>query len=65
MLPKPVPTSPPRICKTLANGPAADALSCEVPANLYSHLEHEVDLVRVVELRDLEFSELCGGCGFR
>jgi hypothetical protein len=57
--------SPPRIWKTLASGPAADALCCDVPANLHSHLEHQVDLERVVEVRDSGFSECCGGCGFR
>jgi hypothetical protein len=56
---------PPRNSETLPNGPAADALVCDVPANLHSHLEHGVDLERVVEIRDLRFSEFCGGCGFR
>jgi len=41
---EPGPMSPSRIFETLANGPAADPLFCEVLANLQPHLEHEVDL---------------------
>ena len=47
------PMSPSRAAKTLANGVAADAFFCDVLANLHLHLEHKVDLERVVEIRDL------------
>jgi hypothetical protein len=62
---KPSPMSPSLISGTVANGLVGDSLFCDVVANLHSHLAHEVDLERVVEMRDLAFSELCGGCGFR
>jgi hypothetical protein len=45
--------SPSRIAETLANGLAADPFF----RDLHSHSEHEVDLERVVEIRDLRFSE--------
>jgi hypothetical protein len=50
--------SPSRISETLTNGLAADSLFCDVLAELHSHLEHEGDLERVVEIRDLGFSEV-------
>jgi hypothetical protein len=43
--------SPSRVADTLANGLAADPLFCDLLANLHLHLEHEVDLDRVVEIR--------------
>ncbi len=43
--------SPSRAAKTLAHGLAADAFFCDLLANLRLHLEHEVDLERVVEIR--------------
>ena len=43
--------SPSRVAETLANGLAADPLFCDLLANLHLHLEHEVDLDRVVEIR--------------
>jgi hypothetical protein len=43
--------SPSRVAETLANGLAADPLFCDLLANLHLHLEHEVDLERVVEIR--------------
>jgi len=46
---KPGPISLSRVAKTLANGLAADPLFCDLLANLHPHLEHEVDLERVVE----------------
>lgn len=49
--------SPSRISETLADGLAADSLFCDVLADLHSHLEHAVDLERVVEIRGLGFSE--------
>jgi AcrR family transcriptional regulator len=45
------PMSPSRVAETLANGLAADPLFCDLLANLHLHLEHEVDLDRVVEIR--------------
>jgi hypothetical protein len=44
--------SPSRTSETLANGLAADSLFCDALANLRSHLEHEVDLERVIEIGD-------------
>ena len=43
--------SPARVAETLANGLAADPLFCDLLANLHLHLEHEVDIERVVEIR--------------
>jgi hypothetical protein len=54
---KPRPTSPPRIAKTLAGGPAADLLFCDLFANVQLRPEQKVDLERVVEIRDLGFSD--------
>ena len=48
---EPGPMSPSRVADTLANGLAADPLFCDLLANLHLHLEHEVDLDRVVEIR--------------
>jgi hypothetical protein len=48
---EPGPISPSRVAETLANGLAADPLFCDLLANLQLHLEHEVDLERVVEIR--------------
>jgi AcrR family transcriptional regulator len=50
-LPAPDLTSPSGVAETLANGLAADPLFCDLLANLHLHLEHEVDLDRVVEIR--------------
>ncbi len=43
--------SPSRVAETLANGLVADPLFCDLLANLHLHLEHEVDIDRVVEIR--------------
>jgi AcrR family transcriptional regulator len=48
---RPGPMSPARAAETLANGLAADPLFCDLLANLHLHLEHEVDIERVVEIR--------------
>ncbi len=45
--------SPSRAAKTLANGLVADLFFCDLLADLHLHLEHKVDLERVVEIRDL------------
>lgn len=45
------PPSPARVAETLANGLAADPLFCDLLANLHLHLEHEVHIDRVVEIR--------------
>ena len=37
----------------LAKGAVADAFFCDVLANLQLHLEHNVDLERLAEIRDL------------
>ena len=50
-LAEPGPMSPPRVAETLANGLAADPLFCDLLANVHLHLEHEVDIDRVVEIR--------------
>lgn len=48
---EPGPMSPSRVAETLADGLAADPLFCDLLANLHVHLEHEVDLDRVVKIR--------------
>jgi len=53
---EPRPTSPPRVAKALASGPVAGPLFCDLFANVHLHLEHEVDLKRVVEIGDSGFS---------
>jgi AcrR family transcriptional regulator len=50
-LAEPGPMSPSRVAETLANGLAADPLFCDLLANVHLHLEHEVDIDRVVEIR--------------
>jgi AcrR family transcriptional regulator len=50
-LAEPGPMSPSRVAETLANGLAADPLFCDLLANLHLHLEHEVDVERVVEVK--------------
>ncbi|MGO9929802.1 MAG: hypothetical protein ACLPLP_27825 [Mycobacterium sp.] len=52
----PRPISPSQAAKTAADGLAGDLLFCDVLANPHAHLEHKVDLERVVEIRDLQFS---------
>ncbi len=42
---------PSRVAETLATGLAADPLFCDLLANLHLHLEHEVDLDRVIEIK--------------
>ena len=37
----------------LANGLAADPLFCDLLANLHLHLEHEVELERVLEFKEV------------
>jgi hypothetical protein len=48
---EPDPMSPSRVAETLASGLAANPLFCDFLANLHLHLEHEVDLDKVVEIR--------------
>ncbi|HYB80494.1 MAG TPA: TetR family transcriptional regulator [Mycobacterium sp.] len=48
---EPGPMSPARVAETLANGLAADPLFCDLLANLHLHLEHEVHIERVAEIR--------------
>lgn len=43
--------TPERVAETLANGLAADPLFCDLLANLHLHLEHEVEIERVIEIR--------------
>jgi hypothetical protein len=50
-LAEPGPMSSARVAETLANGLAADPLFCDLLANLHLHLEHEVEIERVVEIR--------------
>ena len=45
--------------ETLANGLAADPLFCDLLANLHLHLEHEVDLDGVVEIRRTSAAAEC------
>ena len=50
-LAEPGPKSPSHIAETLANALADDPLFCDLLANLHLHLEHEVDVERVVEVK--------------
>jgi hypothetical protein len=43
--------TPERVADTLATGLAADPLFCDLLANLHLHLEHEVEIERVIEIR--------------
>jgi len=45
------PKSPAQVAETLASALAADTLFCDLLANLHLHLEHEVHIDRVVEIR--------------
>lgn len=47
----PGPMSPLRVAETLATSLAADTLFCDLLANLHLHLEHEVEVGRVVEVK--------------
>ncbi|OSC42649.1 TetR family transcriptional regulator [Mycobacterium decipiens] len=47
----PGPMTPPLVAEALASGLAADPLFCDLLANLHLHLEHEVDVDRVVEVK--------------
>ncbi|OBJ54000.1 TetR family transcriptional regulator [Mycobacterium asiaticum] len=40
-----------QVAEVLANGLAADPLFCDLLANLHLHLEHEVEIERVIEIR--------------
>ncbi|ORA16742.1 TetR family transcriptional regulator [Mycobacterium asiaticum] len=40
-----------QVADVLANGLAADPLFCDLLANLHLHLEHEVEIERVIEIR--------------
>lgn len=50
-LARPGPKTPSRIAETLASALAEDPLFCDLLANLHLHLEHEVDVERVVEVK--------------
>ena len=45
--------SPARVAEALADGLAADPLFCDLLANLHLHLEHEVELERVLEFKQI------------
>src|SRR5277367_4009393 len=47
------PMSPTRVAETLADGLAADPLFCDLLANLHLHLEHEVDVDRGLEVKQI------------
>ncbi len=47
----PGPMSSARVAETLADGLAADPLFCDLLANLHLHLEHEVPVEKVVDIR--------------
>lgn len=48
---EPGPMSQSRVAEALANGLAGDPLFCDLLANLHLHLEHEVHVDRVVEVK--------------
>jgi AcrR family transcriptional regulator len=47
------PVSPSRLAKELADALAADPLFCDLLANLHLHLEHEVEIDRVLEVKQI------------
>jgi AcrR family transcriptional regulator len=50
---RPGPMSPARVAEALAHGLADDPLFCDLLANLHLHLEHEVELERVLEFKEV------------
>ncbi len=50
---EPGPRSPTRVANALAQGLADDPLFCDLLANLHLHLEHEVELERVLEFKEV------------
>ncbi|OBK41022.1 transcriptional regulator [Mycobacterium sp. 1245111.1] len=50
---QPGPLSPARVAEALAQGLADDPLFCDLLANLHLHLEHEVELERVLEFKEI------------
>src|ERR1700752_4535685 len=50
---EPGPMSPSRVAEALADGLAADPLFCVLLANLRLHLEHEVEIDRVLEVKKI------------
>ena len=50
---QPGPMSPARVAEALAQGLADDPLFCDLLANLHLHLEHEVELERVLEFKEI------------
>jgi AcrR family transcriptional regulator len=48
---EPGPMSPSRVAAALADGLAADPLFCDLLANLHLHLEHEVEIERVLDVK--------------
>jgi adenosine deaminase len=50
---EPGPMSPSRVAAALADGMAADPLFCDLLANLHLHLEHEVEIERVLEVKQI------------
>lgn len=52
-LAEPGPMSPARVAETLAQGLVADPLFCDLLANLHLHLEHEVDVERVLGFKQI------------
>lgn len=52
-LAEPGPGSPARVAEALAHGLVADPLFCDLLANLHLHLEHEVDVERVAEVKQI------------
>lgn len=53
---QPGPMSPGRVAEALAQGLADDPLFCDLLANLHLHLEHEVELDRVLEFKEISNS---------
>ena len=47
------PVSPSRLAEELADALAADPLFCDLLANLHLHLEHEVEIDRVLEVKQI------------
>lgn len=52
-LAKPGPSSPARVAEALVHGLVDDPLFCDLLANQHLHLEHEVDVERVAEVKQI------------
>lgn len=62
-LDRPGPMTPDRVVETLVSGLAADPLFCDLLSNLHLHLEHEVDVAQVIEVRRVSAAAVMASAG--